>query len=200
MAKIQVRKGKNGVTYKVEFMRDGFRASKTFKLKKEAQQFSASITLNHDLALSLTNSPQNKITLKTAIDDYLSQYTGKDKAILGRLKWWCKCIGDLEISKIDRRTVKASLQMLLDAGKSSATHNRYKSAISSVFEFMRDEYDTNHNPAREVKQLTEKANKERYCSKVELARLFERAKESDWNRMYTIILMAITTGARRGSC
>lgn len=60
---------------------------------------------------------------------------------------------------------------------------------------MGDEY---HNPAREVKLLTEKAKKERYCLKAELARLFERTKESDWNRMYTIILMVIITGATRG--
>ncbi|MGU5575721.1 hypothetical protein [Aeromonas caviae] len=62
MAKVQERKGIKGKSYRVEFMREGSRVSKTFRIKKEAEKFAALITLNADLAGTLAN-----VTLNTCI-------------------------------------------------------------------------------------------------------------------------------------
>lgn len=55
MATLQTRKGAKGTTYRVEFMREGKRVSKSFKLKKDAQKFAANILADDNFAYSLTN-------------------------------------------------------------------------------------------------------------------------------------------------
>ncbi|MEA9427334.1 hypothetical protein VCX68_12550 [Aeromonas caviae] len=66
MAKVQERQGAKGKTYRVEFMREGSRVSKTFRLKKEAEKFAALITLNADLAGTLANVTLNTLSLQSA--------------------------------------------------------------------------------------------------------------------------------------
>ncbi|MFM1663820.1 hypothetical protein [Aeromonas salmonicida] len=156
MAKVQERKGVKGKTYRVEFMREGSRVYKTFRIKKEAEKFAALITLNADLAGTLANVTLNTLSLQNAIAEYLDQHTGKDPNVKGRLNWWACAIGaDKLIGKITKQDVKKCLQSMLDEGMAAATHNRYKSALSSVFEFINDRYDCQHNPARQIKQINE---------------------------------------------
>ncbi len=52
---IQSYKTKKGVTYRVQFMRDGSRVSKTFKTKKEAEKFAATLLVDDAFADSITN-------------------------------------------------------------------------------------------------------------------------------------------------
>lgn len=198
MAKVQTRKGKRGTSYRVEFTRGGFRVSKTFQLKKDAEKYAASITLNNELADSLANKTLKNLTLEKAVLEYLEQHTGKDTNVAYRLNWWVKVLGaNRPIGQIERQDIKRVLSSMINDGKSTATHNRYKCAISSVFEYIKDEYDTNHNPARLVKQLKEGRSRERYASEAELSRLFDASKQSKWERLYLLVLMAVSTGARR---
>jgi len=198
MAKVQERQGVKGKTYRVEFMREGSRVSKTFRLKKEAEKFAALITLNADLANTLANVTLNTLTLQKAIAEYLDSHTGKDTNVNWRLNWWCNAIGaDKLIGKITKQDLKAALQSMLDNGMATATHNRYKSAISSVFEFVNEKYDTSHNPARQIKQIKEARQRERFASREELDRLLAACKVSKWERLHLLVLMAVSTGARR---
>ncbi|MBC6487550.1 tyrosine-type recombinase/integrase [Aeromonas hydrophila] len=198
MAKVQERKGAKGKTYRVEFMREGSRVSKTFRLKKEAEKFAALITLNADLAGTLANVTLNTLSLQNAIAEYLDQHTGKDPNVKGRLNWWVGAIGaDKLIGKITKQDVKKCLQSMLDDGMATATHNRYKSALSSVFEFINDRYDCQHNPARQIKQIKEAQQRERFASREELERLLAACKVSQWERLHLLVLMAVSTGARR---
>lgn len=198
MAKVQERKGVKGKTYRVEFMREGSRVSKTFRIKKEAEKFAALITLNADLAGTLANVTLNTLSLQDAIAEYLDQHTGKDPNVKGRLNWWACAIGaDKLIGRITKQDVKKCLQSMLDEGMAAATHNRYKSALSSVFEFINDRYDCQHNPARQIKQIKEARQRERFASREELDRLLAACKVSQWGRLHLLVLMAVSTGARR---
>ncbi|KTA84212.1 tyrosine-type recombinase/integrase [Aeromonas salmonicida] len=198
MAKVQERLGAKGRTYRVELQRDGSRVSKTFRLKKEAEKFAALITLNADLANTLADVTLNTLSLQKAIAEYVDQHTGKDRCVKQRLEWWAKTIGnDKLIGKITKQDIKKALQSMLDDGMATATHNRYKSAISSVFEYVNDKYDTNYNPARQIKQLKEARQRERFASREELEWLFAAAKVSKWERLHLLVLMAVSTGARR---
>ncbi|GJC04086.1 tyrosine-type recombinase/integrase [Aeromonas hydrophila] len=198
MAKVQGRQGVKGKTYRVEFMREGSRVYKTFRLKKEAEKFAALITLNADLANTLANITLNTLTLQKAIVEYLDSHTGKDTNVNWRLNWWSNAIGaDKLIGKITKQDVKKCLQSMLDEGMAAATHNRYKSALSSVFKFINDRYDCQHNPAREIKQIKEARQRERFASREELERLLAACKVSQWERLHLLMLMAVSTGARR---
>jgi integrase len=195
--KIQIKKGKTQTTYRVEFMRDGKRVSKNFKTQSEAQLFSAKLIVHEEMAVGLSNTISTSLTLHDGIEEYLSQYSGKDHNVRSRLTWWANQHGSILIGKINRRHIKLSLEQLIKEGKAPATFNRYKCAISSVFEYLKDEYDTNHNPARQVKQRKESRGLDRYASPDEVGRLLKAAKSCSWNKMHLLILLAISTGARR---
>lgn len=194
---ISVIQGKKKKTYRVQLMIDGSRVSRTFKTRKEATTFEATLQLNSDLARGLGHHAARTLTFSDATKQYLEQYTGKDPRMVSRLTWWCSHIGDIKIDKIDRHTIKNALLTLTQQGKSPATFNRYKSSASAVFSYLMDEHDLLINPARQVRQLAESKPVDRYLSKDEFSRLIEASKESDWNKLHLLILMAVTTGARR---
>jgi integrase len=196
--KIQIRKGKTGTSYRVEFMRNGSRVSKSFKQHSDAQLFSAKMVVHEELASGLANSVSNSLLFADGIDEYIAQYSGKDHNVKNRLNWWKAQHGSKVVAKINRRDIKLSLETLLKDGKSTATFNRFKCAISAVFEYLKDEYDTDHNPARQVKQKPENKGIDRYASHEELERIFTAANLCEWPKMRLLILLAVSTGARRG--
>lgn len=197
MSRVQTRKGKRGTSYRVQFMRDNQRVSKSFDKKADAERFLAQVTLDDDLAFGLANHTLNNLTLSTAISEYLSQHTGKDVHIIQRLAWWSEQHGTKPVGKINRPHVKQSLQQLISAGRATSTRNRYKAALSSVYRYLNDEYDITHNPARQVQQLKEPRAPDRFLSEEELHRLLLAAQSCYWDRMRMLILMAVSTGARR---
>ncbi|NDJ82369.1 site-specific integrase [Vibrio campbellii] len=194
---IQKIQRKSGVRYRVQMMRNGKRLSKVFTKKKEAEQFHAQLLTNDDLTNLLTGYAMSNLTLNEACKEYLSYHTGKDQSIGQRLSWWCSLYGDKKAGQVTKSCVRAALKALSGEGKAPATINRYKAALSAVYAFLSDEYDSTHNPAREVKQLKENNARTRFLTDKEVERLLNTAKESSWERLYLLLLMAITTGARR---
>jgi len=81
---------------------------------------------------------------------------------------------------------------------SNATKNRYKLAISSVFSYAVRTYDLSVNPVSFIQSLRENNERVRYLSNSEKDRLLNECQHSSWNKLYLIVLMAITTGARKG--
>jgi len=61
-----------------------------------------------------------------------------------------------------------------------------------------DHYNLPDNPVRHIRSLTESRGRIRYLSSDERERLFGVIRQSNWNKLYLITLLAITTGARKG--
>lgn len=196
MATIQARKGKKGTTYRVEFMRGGFRVSKTFKAKKEAEKFAANVLVNEDFSQALTDQTLNSLIFSDAVEQFLRQDNGKDPSKIQRLNHWVELFKAKPVGKVTRPMVRAELKKLLQT-KAPATVNRYKAAIGSLYKFLSDEYDIDHNPTKGISQYTENNGRTRYLTSEELPKLLQCSKSSEWDRLYLLILMAITTGARR---
>ncbi|MFI0488848.1 MAG: tyrosine-type recombinase/integrase [Yersinia sp. (in: enterobacteria)] len=154
--------------------------------------------MDDSFAHGLNNYTLNTLILSKATTEYLDQHTGRDGNVYHRLSWWSESLGDRPIGKISRQHIKAALETLKAEGKAPATLNRYKAALSSVFTYICDEHDLKLNPCREVKQQSENNARTRFLSDTELPRLLDSAGVSAWPRLYMLILMAITTGARRG--
>ncbi|MDP7593259.1 MAG: site-specific integrase, partial [Litorilituus sp.] len=117
MANIQKRRGKRGTTYRVEFMHEGKRISKSFKTRKEADKFNSNLTLNNDFADGFTNAILSQMTLSEAVIEFLSKYTKKDQSIISRLNFWSESIGELTLNKVTRKQVKNQLNQLEKDGK-----------------------------------------------------------------------------------
>lgn len=142
----------------------------------------------------------DELTLARLIDQFAFQYEKKDLNVLQRLKWWSERYGHLKINEVSEDHIRHGINLLLTEGStgkgavSPQTTNRFKANLSSVFEFGRNKYHLKKNPCREIKGKGRK----RYLTIEEQHRFIEAAKQSAWNKLYLLILIAITTGARRG--
>jgi integrase len=67
-----------------------------------------------------------------------------------------------------------------------------------VFSYACREYDLPENPVRKIASLPENNERTRFLSEAERTRLFEACRGSNWDKLYLIVLLAITTGARKG--
>ncbi|MNZ11413.1 Tyrosine recombinase XerD [compost metagenome] len=197
MANIQKITGKRGSSYRVQFMKNGRRIGQTFNTKKAAEAFMAQLIVYDDMADALTHSSLSTILIDSAITAFLDQYKGRDRSIIQRLGWWAEHLQGKPVGKVTRQHIKSALDVLTKGKKSPATLNRYKAAISSLFEWFNEQYNTKHNPAREVRQKAENNGRTRFLSDDELSRLLKAASVSRWERLHLLIHMAIATGARR---
>ncbi len=197
MASIQTISNKSGKSYRVQFMKNSKRLSKRFAKKKDAEKFLALLTLDDQLTDRLTNKTQSTLMFSDACEEYLKQYTGKCPSTVQRVNWWANEYQTLKLNAISKQCVRSSLKNLAN-DKSAATVNRYKAALSAVFTYLQDEYDVSTNPAREVKQLPENNERIRFLTDNERHSLLQAVKKSTWNKLYLLVILALTTGARRG--
>jgi len=146
----------------------------------------------------------NEFTLSRLIDQFMFQYQKKDQNLSKRLEWWCKHYGHLLINEISEDHVRHGTNQLLVKGStgkngiSPQTTNRFKANLSSVFEFGKNKYHLKTNPCRFIKSKPEGTGRKRYLTVSEQKDLISAARESKWNKFYLLIIMAITSGARRG--
>ncbi|PMO60358.1 integrase [Vibrio breoganii] len=196
MASVQTIRKKTGTRYRVEFMRDGSRISKTFRNKKEAQLFSAQLLVDGSFADHVTNRTLNTFKFSEAVDLYLSQDKGKDPSKHQRLNHWSKVFDARPVGKVSQSQVKAELRKL-SAKLSPATVNRYQAALSALYKYISEEFDTEYNPTKNITQNKEDNGRTRFLSEAELNALLEATELSNWDRLHLLVMMAITTGARR---
>ena len=133
----------------------------------------------------------------------MAQYLGKDPSTLGRLNYWITRFGDKQVTQIDEFDVDDGL-IELSKTRTGSTINRYKSTLSAVFIFFIQHPDYKKlcytNPVRKesVTRFSENQAKQRFLSHDEQDSLLCASKKANWKRFYLVVLLAITTGARKG--
>lgn len=162
------------------------------------------------------------LTIARLFDLYMQQYEGRDSALPQRLGFWRAEVGHLQLQELSDDDLHAGLQKLASesarfyAGKDAAgqpiykakrkplagaTLNRYVSAIAAPLTFAirkRIAPKGFDHPARRLEYHRETADKTRFLSDDERTRLLEACKASKWPRLYLLVLLALTTGARKG--
>lgn len=162
------------------------------------------------------------LTIAELIDLYMAAYTGRDGTRLPRLSWWATRLGSMRLDAITDDDVHAGLEDLAqrparryggqDAdgravyrtkGKppAPATINRYAAALSAVLTWSikrRIAPKGYVHPCRAIEQRPENNAKTRFLTEDERDRLLRACQASGWSRLYLLVLMALTTGARRG--
>ena len=139
------------------------------------------------------------MTFRTLAELYIrNEYLGtKPQMTINRLKHWLKYLGDIPINDIGKDDINSGLDKLPNA-LSNATINKYKKLASVVFNYGMRELGLTENPTRHIRSLPEKKGRTRYLSDNERKRLFKACRTSKWEMLYLLVIMAITTGARRG--
>jgi len=172
----------------------------------------------------VTDAPANAKPLDVAglIDEFMAAYAGKDPAIEQRLSVWRERLGAVRLAEITDDHIFDALDRLaqeparmwagFDADgkpvyrrratkKSPSTVNRYHVALSAVFSWAirkRRVARGFENPCRKVERQREAPGVVRFLSNEERQRLLDAVRASRWPRLYLLVLLAITTGARRG--
>jgi len=161
-------------------------------------------------------------SLAELIDAYMRAYTGRDRSRCGILFRWRRLLGDRPFAELTDDEIFHALERLRDepalvyngkgpdgaptfrekpTRRTPATVNRYHAALAAVLTWAikrRLAPRAWENPCRLVERGPENAGRVRFLSADELERLLKACKESSWPRLYALVLMAITTGARRG--
>ena len=160
------------------------------------------------------------VTLTELIERYLAAYTGRDRTRVTTLARWAAHLGDRAfVSLTDEdvfhafeaiRAEPARVYVGRDADdcaihrvkgrRSNATCNRYLAAIQALCTWAIKQRLAPRgweNPARRVERAPERNAVVRFLAADELERLLAACKRSSWPRLYLLVLMALTTGARR---
>jgi integrase len=161
------------------------------------------------------------LTVREVVDAYMAGYAGGDKSRARRLEYWQETLGEVKLRDLDGDLIADVLDEFAaqpvrkyigkdDEGRrlyrdhhqrSGKTVNRYRTTLSAVLTWAKQKRLTPkgwRNPCHDVKGAPEGAGRVRFLTAEERDRLLKVTRISAWPKLYLLVLMAITTGARRG--
>lgn len=138
-------------------------------------------------------------TFREVCNEYLSKWNKKDyQGQMQRVDYWCKVFGERIMTDIDIFDLREHVDTMIDSGERASTINRKKAVLSSVYKFALSRGYVDVNIVRNVVIDDDTKRRDRVLSDSERQRLIKACQESHWNKLYLLVLMAMTTGARKG--
>ena len=216
------------VTYRVQVRRKGRSSeSASFPNRKEALAWAQSLETAIREGRHFPHAAAKRASFDALAKDYsetvLAEFDVKERQTRERqLGWWSQQFAGLSLAEITAdRISKARDQLSIEtfsrgrrqkqpdggAGKpppkeyrrSGATVNRYIAALSHVLSFaVKDRRLLERNPVSDIRRKPEPRGRTRFLSDDDRTRLLEACAESLWPALHTLVLLAITTGARKG--
>lgn len=211
MATIIPRRKKDGaIRYTVTVRKPGRPSrSKTFSRKIDAKAWATQVEASIERGEFLPSREAQRRTVAELIDRFvahgLRRKTKKDRSrIANQLAWWKAQLGAYRVGEVTPSIVRRAIRELAvgnsPSGRqlSEATQNRYLAALSRAFSIAVREWGwLNTNPIGRVSRNPEPRGRVRFLSDHERTRLLQAcATQSD--RLYFLVLMALTTGGRQG--
>ena len=155
-------------------------------------------------------------------ETFMAGYMGRDPTFASKLHFFTQHLSDLVVSEIDADDVDDCLDALRKRGKlhyrsgtkrggignpthqalADATINRYRCTLQSVLTWARKKRLMPKgwvNPVNETERMPEDNMRKRYLKPEEYERLLKMTRISLWNKLTVLVMMAVTTGARRGT-
>ncbi len=137
-------------------------------------------------------------TFREVCGEYLAQWKKKDYTNqLLRVNYWCAVYGDHIMTDIDIFDIRDQVDLMLNEGQRPTTINRKKAVLSSVFKYALSRGYIDENVVRNVVIDNDSKHRDRVLGNDERARLLTACQSSQWDKLYLLVLMALTTGARK---
>lgn len=138
-------------------------------------------------------------TFREVSTEYLSRWNKKDyQGQMQRVDYWCKAFGDRIMTDIDIFDLREHVDAMVDDGQRATTINRKKAVLSSIYKFALSRGYVDVNIVRNVVIDDDTKRRDRVLSSDERQSLIKACQESHWNKLYLLVVMAMTTGARKG--
>lgn len=212
MAIIETRKQRDGTTsYRARVRLAGHpERSQTFARKTDARDWARQLEADLKRGRHLPSSDASRRTVAQMIERFIAvklkePHDANARKTLAHLSWWKARLGKVAIVNVTPALIAECRDDLLTqptkAGviRTAPTVNRYLAAISACFrEAMREWHWIEQSPMPAVSRGKESAGVVRYLSDAERDRLLVacRAHEARW--LHPLVLLALTTGARKG--
>jgi integrase len=215
------------VTYRAQVRKKGRSAeSANFPSRKEAKEWASSIEAAIRENRYFPHAVAKRTSFDALAEDYiatvLTEFDAKEKETRERqLKWWSEQFSGLSLADItpdrvslardklstesftkgkprkDRKT--GELYPPKEYKRSGATVNRYIACLSASFSFaVKERQLLDRNPVSNISRKKEPRGRTRFLSDDERAALLDACTHSAWPPLRTLVLLAITTGARKG--
>lgn len=211
MAVIEERKSKDGISYRVKIRLKGHKPQEaTFKRKTDAKNWAASTETAMRENRYFKCAESKKRTLAELIDKYIEiilpeKSESMQASQAKQLAWWKDKAGYYLLADFTSQVI-ASLRIELANSptprgdkRTNATVNRYLAAISHVLTTAVNEWEwLETNPVLKIKRHNEGQGRVRYLDDDERIKLLQASKESTNKYLYTIVVLALSTGMRKG--
>jgi len=177
--------------------------TKTFRRKSDARAFGNRLVIEYQEHEAKGIKPCT-VTFSKLADEYMHWWSGKDHDRVRLVLWWENQLGKFFLSEITPELIRKKLKP--HKSKAPATYNRYLAVVSSILDYallQQEEDDStaeeyiSKNPCKEVRSLKVENKRVRYLSDEEKPRLIKAAKAIG-GKFYLKVLMALTTGMRKG--
>jgi integrase len=212
MATIETRKNNDGTTtYRVKVRLKGFPTqSATFSRKTDAKEWAKQTETEIRQGRYFKTAEAKKHTVHKLITRYLDDVKKKNPKrygdVKGLLKWWDDQLGVYILSDITKALIIEKRDKLLSTTsspnvekRSSATVNRYMTALGHAFTLAVNEWEWIHDhPMKKISKLPESRGRVRYLDDVEREKLLQACQEIGDSYLYLLVVLAISTGARHG--
>ena len=209
MAAIEKREAKGGITYRVKVRLKGFPTqTATFTRLTDAKKWAQHTESAIREGRYFKSAESRKHTLADAIDRYIETVlVDKPKCIKDQgtqLRWWKERLGQYVLADVAPALIVEQRDRLLrgktvkGVQRSPSTVNRYLAILSHVFTTALKEWGwVEENPLRKVSKKTEPKGRVRYLSDDERERLLQACKDSDNPYLHMIVVLCLSTGARK---
>ena len=153
------------------------------------------------------------LTFEDLANEYMKQWSKKDPNQIPRTAYWLDVFGNRPIKAISTSDIRKALDHYAKGkclkgdgtGKSSETNKtrssntvlRRKAVLSSIFKYGIRRGYLKENPVDGIFIDATPNQIERFLDDRERNALMTACKESTWDKLYLVVLMAITTGMRK---
>tara|TARA_R110000824_G_scaffold318073_1_gene505215 strand:- start:40885 stop:41946 length:1062 start_codon:yes stop_codon:yes gene_type:complete len=212
MASIQKRTSQTGeTTYRVQIRLKGFPPQHaSFTRLTDAKKWASATESAIREGRYFKTAESRKHTFAELADRFIEQVlpTKPPKAQevqTTQLLWWKEKLGYHTLGDVTPALITECRDDLLkgkvrgNKKRSPATVNRYLSALSHAFTVAVNEWGwLDDTPMRKVNKAPEPRGRTRFLSDDERKRLLETCKQSNSPYLYIIVVLALSTGMRRG--
>ncbi|MDN3509424.1 MAG: site-specific integrase [Candidatus Neptunochlamydia sp.] len=210
LRKRESKSGKPRYQMIVEVWKKGkkYYKSKTFDSEKLAKKWGNKV--RYEIENRITNQESLKRrTFKKAAEKYIKEVLPHKprnaRNVEQHLKWWIKEFNLLEIKDITPSFIAECRDKLLKEPthqkkqRAPATVVRYLSSLSALFETALKEWHwLDKNPVRMIRKPSVSNSRTRFLSEEECQKLLTSCKESKNPYLYSVVVIALSTGMRRG--